>query len=161
MVTKIKVAVAARDNEDFLIVARTDARTHYGLDEAIRRGRAFQDAGADIIFVESPESTDEMEAICKAMDKPTLVNVVDGGSTPVLPVDDYKAMGYSIAIFPGTGFLAVGAALKSVYQHIEQTGSSAGIQTPLYNFQEFSKLLGFERVWSFDKQWADDESVNS
>jgi len=154
MVQKIKVADAARESGDFLIVARTDARTAYGLDEAISRGQAYEDAGADVIFVESPESVDEMEKICKAIKKPKLVNVVDGGSTPVLSKADYESLGYSLAIFPGTGFLAVGAALRSVYRHIEATGSSAGVETELYDFVEFSKLMGFEAVWDFEKQWA-------
>ncbi len=153
MVQKIKVAVSARESENFLIVARTDARTQHGLDEAIKRGRAFQDAGADVIFVESPESVGEMETICKSIEKPKLINVVDGGSTPVLPLDELKQLGYGVAIYPATGFLAVGAALESVYRHLERTGSSADLQTPLYNFQDFSKLLGFERVWEFERTW--------
>ncbi|MFK7964104.1 MAG: oxaloacetate decarboxylase [Burkholderiaceae bacterium] len=155
MVRKIKVAVAARESEDFLIIARTDARTNYGLAEALKRGQAFEEAGADIIFIESPESEDEMQQICRTIQKPTLVNVVDGGSTPVLPLQSLEELGYSMAIFPATGFLAMGAALQSTYQHIEKTGSSAGIQTPLYNFQQFSELMGFKRVWSFEKQWPE------
>jgi len=153
MVQKIRVAVAARESDDFLIVARTDARTNYGLDEAIKRGQAFQDAGADVVFVEAPESVDEMETICKRIEKPKLINMVDGGETPVLPADDLKALGYSIAIYPATGFLAAGQALRSAYQHIAQTGSSAGVPTPMYNFKEFSELMGFDQVWDFEKKW--------
>lgn len=155
MVRKLKVAVAARESEDFLIIARTDARTNYGLDEALRRGQAYEEAGADIIFIESPESEDEMQKICRTIQKPALINVVDGGSTPVLPLQSLKELGYSMAIYPATGFLAMGAALQSAYQHLEATGSSAGIQTPLYNFQQFSGLMGFEKVWSFEKQWPE------
>lgn len=153
MVKKIRVAVAARESSDFLIIARTDARTSYGLDEAIARGQAYQDAGADIVFVESPETIDEMQQICRAIDKPKIVNSVDGGATPVLPMDQLQAIGYDMAIFPSTGFLATGAALQSVYSHILANGTNAGVQTPLYNFQEFTKLMGFERVWDFEKKW--------
>lgn len=155
MLKKIKVAVAARDSEDFLIVARTDARTGHGLDEAIRRGEAFAKAGADIVFVESPESVEEMEKIGASIDAMLLVNVVEGGSTPVLPAADYQSIGYNIAIYPGAGFLAVGAALKSVYTQIKETGSSIGAQAPLADFMEFSRSMGFEDVWAFEKQWAD------
>ena len=155
MLKKIKVAVAARDSEDFLIVARTDARTGHGLDEAIRRGEAFAKAGADIVFVESPESVEEMEKIGASIDAMLLVNVVEGGSTPVLPAADYKSIGYNIAIYPGAGFLAVGAALKSVYTQIRETGSSIGAEAPLADFMEFSRSMGFEDVWAFEKQWAD------
>jgi len=155
MLKKIKVAVAARGSDDFLIVARTDARTGHGLDEAIRRGEAFAKAGADIVFVESPESVEEMEKIGASIDAMLLVNVVEGGSTPVLPAADYQSIGYSIAIYPGAGFLAVGAALKSVYTQIKETGSSIGAEAPLADFMEFSRSMGFEDVWAFEKQWAD------
>lgn len=155
MVKKIKVAVDARDDEHFLIVARTDARTGYGLAEAIRRGQAYQDAGADIIFIEAPESVGEMETICRSLDKPALVNVVDGGKTPVLGAAQLREIGYRVAIFPATGFLAMGAALRSVYRHIEQTGSSAGLAQPLYNFDDFSRLMGFDEVWAFEQAWEE------
>ena len=155
MLKKIKVAVAARDSDDFLIVARTDARTGHGLDEAIRRGEAFAKAGADIVFVESPESVEEMEKIGASIDAMLLVNVVEGGSTPVLPAAEYQSIGYNIAIYPGAGFLAVGAALKSVYTQIKETGSSIGAEAPLADFMEFSRSMGFEDVWAFEKQWAD------
>ena len=156
MVRKIEVAVAARESDDFLIVARTDSRTNYGLDEAIKRGRAFEDAGADLIFIEAPESVAEMEAICRAIDKPSLVNIVDGGATPVLTAAELKDIGYRMAIYPASGFLASAAALRTVYRHIERTGSSAGLEVPLYDFQAFSKLLGFERVWAFEETWDND-----
>lgn len=157
MVQKIKVAVAARESDDFLIVARTDARTNYGLDEAIKRGRAFQDAGADVVFVEAPESIEEMETICKSIEKPKLINMVDGGETPVLPADDLKSLGYNLAIYPATGFLAAGEALRATYEHIYKTGSSAGLTTPMYNFREFSELMGFDAVWDFEKKWGSNE----
>ncbi len=87
MALKIRVAAAARVSEDVLIVARTDARTALGRDEAIRRGRMYGEAGADIVFVESPESEAEMRAICRAIEKPLLANMVEGGRTPVLPAE--------------------------------------------------------------------------
>ena len=153
MVAKVKVAVAARESDELLIIARTDARTHYGLDEAIRRGRAYADAGADVIFVEAPESVEEMQSVCRSIDKPLLVNVVDGGRTPVLAAAELRALGYRIAIFPGTAFLAMGAAVSAVYAHIAREGSTFGLETPLYDFQEFSRLMGFERVWDFERRW--------
>jgi 2-methylisocitrate lyase-like PEP mutase family enzyme len=155
MLKKIKVAVSARDSEDFLIVARTDARTGHGLDEAIKRGEAFAKAGADIVFVESPESVEEMEKIGASIDSLLLVNVVEGGRTPVLPAADYQRIGYNIAIYPGAGFLAMGAALKSVYSKIKETGSSIGTEAPLADFMEFSRAMGFEEVWNFEREWAD------
>ncbi len=156
MARKIQVAVEARRDPNTLIIARTDARTTLGLDEALRRGEAYAKAGADVLFIESPESEDEMVRIGKTFDVPLLANMVDGGRTPVLTRDRLTALGYAIAIFPGTGFLAAGAALRSAYGRIHDTGSSAGIETPLYGFADFNKLMGFEAVWEFDRRYAED-----
>ncbi len=157
MVAKIEVAVATRRDDDFLIIARTDARAGYGLDEALRRGAAFAAAGADVLFIEAPESIEEMRIIGEHFDKPLLANIVDGGRTPILGVDELCEIGYQMAIFPATGFLAMGQALEQVYQHIHQQGSSKGVATPLYDFQAFSELMGFPAVWDFERRWADPE----
>jgi len=151
MVQKIQVAVETRDSSDFLIVTRTDARTGLGLDEALRRGEAFAKAGADVLFIESPESEEEMAKICSSFDLPLLVNVVDGGSTPVLSKQDYIDLGYQIAIYPGTGFMAVAHALHSVYGTLKKTGASLNLDVPLRDFMTFSKDMGFQDVWDFDK----------
>ena len=155
MVAKIRVAVAARESENFLVIARTDARTQYGLAEAIRRGQAFAKAGADVVFVEAPESVDEMIEICREIDGPLMANMVNGGKTPLLSAEELKDLGYQIVIFPGTALLAAGSAVQSVYQHLKATGSSRGLPTPLYDFEEFSRLMGFEEVWAFEKKWTD------
>ncbi len=119
MVDKIKVAVSSRDSADFLIIARTDARTTLGLDEALRRAEAYGKAGADILFVESPESIEEMRTIGRSFDKPLMANMVEGGRTPVAGQKTLEEIGYSIAIFPAFGFLAAGEALRKVYGHLK------------------------------------------
>ena len=154
MILKIRVAADTRDSSDMLIVARTDARTTLGLDEALRRAEAFAKAGADVLFVESPESEEEMRTINERFDLPTLANMVEGGRTPVLSKQALEEIGYSIAIFPATGFLAVGATLKAAYGTLKTEGSTDKIETPLENFEAFSRLMGFERVWNFDKKWS-------
>jgi 2-methylisocitrate lyase-like PEP mutase family enzyme len=154
MVDKIKVAVASRDSNDFLIIARTDARTTLGLDEALRRAEAYAKAGADILFVESPENEDEMRAIGRSFDLPLVANMVEGGRTPVLDRKSLEEIGYSLAIFPAFGFLAAGDALRSVYRHLKDHGSSVGANTPLYKFSEFSALMGFGEVSEFDKTYG-------
>jgi 2-methylisocitrate lyase-like PEP mutase family enzyme len=152
---KIRLAAETRDSKDFLIVARTDARGLHGLDEALKRGEAFAKAGADVIFIESPQSVEEMERVGRAFaGLPLLANMVEGGLTPVLPVSELKRIGYSLAIYPAAGFLAVGMALKRVYEHILATGSSLDVPVPLYDFKDFSKLMGFQHVWDFEKKWA-------
>lgn len=156
MAKKIRVAVAARSSSDFLIIARTDARTAHGLDEALRRAEAYAAAGADILFVESPESVEEMARICAAVDTPLLANMVEGGRTPLLSREELEQVGYRLAIFPATGFLAAARALERVYGALKADGSSVGLGADqLYSFQDFNKLIGFERVWTFDKTHAD------
>jgi 2-methylisocitrate lyase-like PEP mutase family enzyme len=155
MVKKIRVAVEARGDAEIMIVARTDARTAQGLDEALRRAEAYAKAGADILFVESPESESEMEKICASFELPLIANMVEGGKTPVLSAARLEALGYRIAIFPATGFLAAGAALDSVYKTLKQDGSSVDATSPLYPFNDFAKLMGFQAVWDFDKRHAD------
>jgi 2,3-dimethylmalate lyase len=150
MVQKIQVAVETRDSSDFLIVTRTDARTGLGLDEALRRGEAFAEAGADVLFIESPESEAEMEKICASFDLPLLVNVVDGGSTPVLSKQAYIDLGYQIAIYPGTGFLATAHALHSIYGTLKRTGATLDLDVPLRDFMTMARDMGFQDVWDFD-----------
>lgn len=154
MVRKIKVAVESRDSQDFLIIARTDARTAHGLDEALRRAEAYAEAGADVLFVESPESEEEMARICKTIDKPLVANMVEGGRTPVLGRAALEELGYSLAIFPASGFLAAAHALRDVYGKILADGSTAGYDGALYDFGDFAKLMGFEAVWEFDRRHA-------
>jgi 2,3-dimethylmalate lyase len=153
MVDKIKVAVSSRDDSNFLIIARTDARTTLGLDEALRRADTYAAAGADILFVESPESVEEMRTIGRTFDQPLMANMVEGGRTPVVDQKTLEELGYSIAIFPASGFLAAGEALRKVYSHLKEHGSSVGGDIPLYKFSEFSELMGFGAVAAFDKTY--------
>ena len=154
-VRRIKVAVAARSSQDFLIVARTDARTGLGLDEALRRAEAFARAGADILFIEAPESAEELRRIGQAFDIPLIANMVDGGRTPVLARDELQTLGFKIAIFPLAGVMAMAAALHSIYGEIRQNGSSKDWAGELYPFGELSRLMGFERIWQFERDNAE------
>lgn len=156
MVRKIRVACDSRSSRDFLIIARTDARSGLGLDEALRRGEAFANAGADILFIESPESVAEMETIGKAFDTPLVANMANGGVTPILSKEELIRVGYSAAIFPAAGFLAATAALDAVYETLRRTGSTADLDVPLYPFADMNRLMGFEEVWAFEKKYAAD-----
>jgi 2-methylisocitrate lyase-like PEP mutase family enzyme len=156
MVRKIRVASDSRLSSDFLIIARTDARTGKGLDEAIRRGVAYAEAGADIIFVESPESEAELAEVGRRIDKPLLANMVNGGRTPMLPADKLKALGFSIAIYPAIGFLSAGEALQRAYADLQQNGTTTAA-VPMFSFSEFNKLIGFEDVWEFERRYAESD----
>ena len=154
MLRKIEVAVEARDSDDFLVIARTDSRGPLGLDEAIRRGRAFSQAGADVVFIEAPESREEFERIGREVDAPLLANMVEGGFSPVLPAEALARLGFAIAIYPGTGFLAVAKTLEDVYGHLRTNGSSIDLGTGSISIGEMHELMGFEEVWEFEKRWS-------
>jgi len=158
MALKIRVAVEARQDPNFLIVARTDARTTLGLAEAIRRGRIFADAGADVVFIESPESEAEMAEIGRSIAKPLLANMVEGGRTPILSAERLHALGYAIAIYPAVGFLAAAAALERAYAHLKQHGDSSALGES-YGFRRMTELMGFPEVWEFERRWAQKESA--
>ena len=156
MARKIAVAAEARTSPDFLIIARTDARSSLGLAEAIRRARAYAEAGADMLFVELPESEAEMAEIGRELgDMPLVANMVEGGRTPMLSNARLAEIGYALAIYPVAGLLSAAAALNTVYAHIRATGSSLGSPAPLYPFAEMNRLMGFEEVWAFDKAHAE------
>ena len=157
MVRNIQVAKDSREDENFLIIARTDARTSLGIDEALRRGEQYAKAGADILFIESPESIDEMKMIGSRFDLPVLANMVDRGKTPVLSKSQLQELGYQVAIFPVTALLASVAAMHKVYSQLSQSGSSVHIQDSLYHFTELSKLMGFEDIWNFEKKYVEVE----
>ena len=156
MVKKIEVAVATRTDPHFKIIARTDARTTLGLDEALRRGEAYARAGADILFIESPETQEEMQQIGKTFpNHPLIANMVEKGRTPVLSKAELEQLGYKIAIFPVTALLASVQAMTQVYEHFKVSGSSINNPVDLYDFGDLSKLMGFEDVWEFEKRFVE------
>ncbi|MFH5924448.1 isocitrate lyase/PEP mutase family protein [Roseomonas xinghualingensis] len=158
MALKIEVAAEARRDSNFLIIARTDARTGLGLDEAIRRGKLYRQAGADIVFIESPESEDEMKRIGQEIDAPLFANNVEGGRTPILSAEKLKSFGYNIAIYPALGFLTAAAALERAYTHLRTHGDSNALPAhESYGFGRMNELMGFPEVWDFEKRWAREE----
>lgn len=155
MVDKIRVAAAAReDKKNFLIIARTDARASLGVDEAMRRLEAYAEAGADILFFEAPQSEEEMRRACAAFDTPMLANMADGGKTPILPAQVLEEIGFALAIYPSLTSLAAAAAMERALTQLKNSGVSQTPEVPLFDFQEFCSLIGFEDVWEFDKRWA-------
>lgn len=158
MCNKIRVAVDTRgDQRDFMIIARTDARSALGLDEALHRADRYLNAGADILFVESPESEDELAAIGRRFDVPLIANIVEGGRTPQLTARALQDMGFAIAIHPALGFLAMGHALDAAYSHLKQKGDSIDYSA-LSDFGDFNTLVGFDKVWEFDEKYRDLEA---
>jgi 2-methylisocitrate lyase-like PEP mutase family enzyme len=158
-VRRIEVAVDARRSDDFLIVARTDARTSLGLEEAIARGKAFAKAGADIVFVEAPESEAEFERVGQALANEAFLfaNMVPSGKSPVVSAEALRAYGYSIVIYPTAGMTAACAALEQAYRHLEHHGSTAGSPVAAWSMEELHRLVGFPEVWAFERKYAEPE----
>lgn len=153
MLTRIKVAQDCRDSEDFLIIARTDARKAAGKDEAMRRCEAFAEAGADILFYEAPADLDEMREIGRNFDLPLMANMVEGGATPIMTPNELAEIGYQIAIFPASGFLAMTQILTNVYQGLRDQGSSTASGAELYAFKDFVALMGFDEIMEFEARY--------
>ena len=158
MVEKVQVAAEARTDPNFLIIARTDARTSLGLEAAIERARAFAEAGADIIFVEAPESEEEIARIGESVDKPLLANMIDGGKTPILSAERLESLGFAIAIYPAIGMLPAAGAMQEAFGSLLRNGSTANLKVPALSLSEMHTLMGFEEVWAFERKWGREES---
>ena len=155
MVQKIQVACDARSKEDTLIIARTNSRTEHGLDEALRRGEAFAKAGADVVFIESPESEEELQKVGATIDAPLLANMVPNGRTPIIPSETLKEWGFNIAIYPSAGFSAVAGTLRQAYTHLSVKGTTLGTEVQTYEDgnRSMHELMGFQDVWDFERKW--------
>ena len=153
MVLKIEAAISSRKNDDFLIIARTDARSVLGFEEAIKRGRMYEEAGADIIFVESPESDEELRIVGESFDKPVLANMVEGGKTPVFGVNKLEKMGFKIAIFPITCLLIAAKAMQKAMEELKDKGTTQRLVNEMMAFEDFNHLIGFPEIRLFEDRY--------
>jgi 2-methylisocitrate lyase-like PEP mutase family enzyme len=140
MEQRLRAAADGRRNPDTLIIARTDARTTHGLAEAIRRGRAYVRAGADVIFVESPETEAELHEVAASISAPTLANMVETGRTPYLSAQRLGELGFAIAIYPATAFLTVTQAVGAAMSKLRQDGRLEDL-SGLATLEEYHKVL--------------------
>ncbi len=147
MVEKIKVAIDARSSEDFVVIARSDARESEGLDGVLRRMEAYSKAGADVLFPEALHSEEEMRKACSTLDKPCMANMSNHGKTPVPPASVLAEIGYAYAIYPSLTSLAACAAMEKALIDLKQEG--IGQPDGL-----FDSLIGFEDVWAFERKWG-------
>ena len=142
MVAKFKAAVRAREDDDFLFIARTDARAPVGLDEAIDRVNRYCDAGADVAFVEAPESLDELEIISRRVEAPKLINMLSFGKTPVLSAADLEAMGYKSVVSPIAALLVTVKAVQKLAHAYLTHGHAKNCYGDMVSFDEVKELLG-------------------
>jgi len=154
MVGRIKAAVDARDDDDFVVIARTDARTTHGIEEAIDRAEAYREAGADILFVESPENRDEMRLINERLDAPTLANMVEGGRTPFLPASELAALGYRLAIYPNSLTRLIGRQGALMLAALHETGTTAGMKDSMLDHRELWSLFDYDQWTSLEARFT-------
>jgi 2,3-dimethylmalate lyase len=142
MRAKIAAAVDAREDDNLLLVARTDARSVHGIDEALRRGDAYAAAGADAVFVEAPGTVEELERVGRELaGVPLVVNVVEGGKTPQLPVAEYADLGFTIVLHANLLMRAMHRAGRDVLAHLHRHGDSSGVADRIASWQERQSLF--------------------
>ena len=155
MVQKIKAAVDTRRDGDFVIIARTDARTNHGLDEALRRGKAYREAGADVLFIESPESVDELKRIGSSFPgTPMLANMIEGGRTPFLPAAELQALGFGIALYPTGPLYTAAKAVRGYMDELLSTGTTRGKVSEMIAFEAFNDLIGLPEYNRLEERYG-------
>ncbi len=154
MVGKLKAALDARVDADLLIVARTDARAVNGLEDAISRGQAYAEAGADVVFVEAPRTEDEMRRITRDIGRPCLANMVEGGRTPLLSASQLATVGYRVAIFPNSLTRAFVFMARSLLNLLKEEGTTQPFFGQMVDFDELSRTVGLQNAIDLEAKYA-------
>ena len=150
---KLKAAIEAREAGELYVVARTDARQALGLKEAIRRGVAFKEIGADAVFIEAPETKEEMQEIASNVPGPLVANMIERGVTPVMGPDELKDLGFQLIVWPLGALYASAKALQGAYTTLRQEGTTREIFDSLISFDEFHEIVGLEQKYALDEQY--------
>lgn len=154
MVRKIEAAVSARTDPNLVLIARTDARTTEGFEAAVERGRAYAAAGADVIFVEAPRTVEELRRLPAAIERPLLVNLVEGGKTPLLPADELEAMGFRIAIYANTAMRVAVRAVQEAMRVLRAEGSTRSLVDCMVTWEERQRLVGLPEFDTLGDRFA-------
>lgn len=152
-IQKLRAAVASSANNEFTIVARTDARAPLGLDEAIDRGRRYYKEGADVVFVEAPQSEEELREIPKKIDAPLLANMIENGVTPTFSASELKSMGYSMVVFPLSGLYGSAFAIKKILSELKKNGSTKNSRDTMLDFNEFNELVELSKFMKMEEKY--------
>jgi 2,3-dimethylmalate lyase len=155
MERKVRAAVAGRRNPDTVIIARTDARAPLGLDEAIARARRYRAAGADMTFVDAPQSAEEMRRVAGEVDGPTMVNMSETGLTPLLPAAELETLGFDVAIFPSSAVRVAAHAIGAFLAELKRTGDSTPWVGNMATLDELNTLVGIDDARAFDASFAE------
>jgi methylisocitrate lyase len=150
---KLRAAVEARQGGDFFIVARTDSRQALGLTEAITRGLAFKEAGADAVFIEAPESKEEMKEIAHQVPGPLVANMLERGVTPLMGPKELKELGFDLIVWPLAPLYSAAQSLTEVYTTLRRDGSTLAILDRLMPFDDFNRIVGLEEKYALDAKY--------
>ena len=155
MVQKIRAAVDARQDRDFVIIARTDANAVYGLEDAIQRGQAYREAGADVIFIEAPRSIEELRTITQAFqDVPLLFNWAESGKTPALSLDEIRTLGYKLVLFPVSLLFAATRAMLGLLEVFKQGQTSSPFAEHMVTFSQFTNQVGLPEIQALESRYG-------
>jgi methylisocitrate lyase len=154
MAAKVRAAVDAREDPDLVIMARTDAIAVNGIDDAIERANLYYEAGADLTFVEAPESVAQMRRICREVRGPSFANMLPGGKTPVLSASELEAIGYAVVADAVSCTYAIAKAVQFVFSELKRTGSSASYSDRLMGFDEFNRLVGLDEIREREQSYS-------
>lgn len=154
MVAKLKAALDARRDDDMMLMARTDAIATHGFDEALERANLYREAGADIIFVESPVDMEQIRRIPREVDAPVMLNQVDGGKTPTVTPGEAQAMGYAMIVYPTAMSFTVAAAAARLVEALKRDGHTDGMGDDMLRFDDFTSLLGLPELRAREAAYA-------
>jgi methylisocitrate lyase len=152
-VQKLRAAITSSANSEFTIVARTDARAPLGLDEAIERGKMYYKEGADVVFVEAPQSEEELREIPKKINAPLLANMIENGVTPTFSAKELKSMGYSLVVFPLSGLYGSAFAMKKILTDLKKNGSTKNSKDTMLDFNEFNELVELSKFMKMEEKY--------
>jgi len=155
MVQKVRAAVDAKQDPDFVIIARTDANAVHGLEDAIRRGKAYHEAGADVIFIEAPRSMTELRSIAQAFPGvPLLFNWAESGKTPPLPLEEIRALGFKLVIFPVSLLFAATYSMLGLLEVLKQGQTPASFASQMLTFSQFTDHIGLPDIQALEKRYG-------
>ncbi len=153
-IKKIEAALATRSDKNFIIIARTDSLTTHGIEEAIRRGKAYRDAGADVVFVDAPQSIEELAILRDSIkDVPLAASIVEGGKTPMLSSRKFEEMGYNILFFGCTAVFIMAKAWMDALIYLKREGGTEGLLDKMCTFREFNELMGMKEFFHLEERF--------
>jgi 2,3-dimethylmalate lyase len=153
-ILKLHAAIDAREDNEFIIVARTDSLAQFGIEEAIERGKEYKRIGADVIFIEAPKTIDQMELIAKEIKAPLLANMIEEGITPNLTADQLRKMGFKMVVFPLSALYSATFAIKQTLQTLKKTGTTKELKNKMITFQEFNDLVNLSAYSKLEKKYS-------